>query len=130
MKPRFRLTLPIASGMALVLALAATGLSAAPEPKDSQLEKKAYICHLPPGNHDNPQRISISNSAVDTHKDHHGDWYTVPGGDCHEPPESLTALAEGFSVLACINRSGKRMGNRVDTHLTGRVANYRMGCEI
>ena len=35
---------------------------------------KVTICHFPPGNPDNPQTITISESAVKTHVDHHDDY--------------------------------------------------------
>lgn len=34
---------------------------------------KITICHMPPGNPDNCQEITISYNAFQTHMDHHGD---------------------------------------------------------
>jgi hypothetical protein len=128
MKPHFSRNLSLVSAIALVLAAVATGLSAAPPPKEWQ-EHKEYICHAPPGNPDNPQMISISKNALDAHSGHPDDWITGIG-ECHGNPTGLAALPVGFAAIACINRTGKRMGRWVDTDTTGRVASRRMGCEI
>jgi hypothetical protein len=56
-------------------------------PSDPQADHKQAICHVPPGNPDNPQTIVIDDSAVQTHLDNH------PGdslGPCPEdggPPD-------------------------------------------
>src|SRR5438445_7447323 len=40
--------------------------------------KKVTICHVPPGNHNNPQTITIGSSAVSAHMRNHS-------GDCLGP---------------------------------------------
>jgi hypothetical protein len=67
----------------------------------SQSEGKTTICHIPPGNPDNPQTITIGDSAVPDHLANHPGDYVGPcsedggsGGDqyqekvliCHIPP--------------------------------------------
>jgi cytoskeletal protein RodZ len=37
---------------------------------DDQYQEKVLICHIPPGNHDNPQTISVSENAVPAHLAH------------------------------------------------------------
>jgi cytoskeletal protein RodZ len=37
---------------------------------DNQYQEKVLICHIPPGNEDNPQTISVSENAVPAHLAH------------------------------------------------------------
>ena len=55
---------------------------------------KVLVCHIPPGNPDNWHSICISENAVDTHVDHHGD--TI-GSSCEalEDPPGDEAPPEG-----------------------------------
>ena len=41
--------------------------------------KKVTICHLPPGNPDNYQTITISTNALETHIEHHDDVFADKG---------------------------------------------------
>ena len=41
-----------------------------PGPPDDQYEEKVLICHIPPGNPENPQTISVSVNAVPAHLAH------------------------------------------------------------
>lgn len=41
-----------------------------PSPPDDQYEDKVLICHIPPGNEDNPQTIRVSVNAVPAHLAH------------------------------------------------------------
>jgi hypothetical protein len=41
--------------------------------------KKCDICHIPNGNPDNRQVVSVSRSSIRTHIDHHGDYVTTDG---------------------------------------------------
>lgn len=43
--------------------------------------QKILVCHVPPGNPDNWHTICISENAVQTHQDHHGD---AIGATCEE----------------------------------------------
>lgn len=46
--------------------------------------KKVYLCHLPPGNNQNPQTLSISTSAVSSHiGNHSGDALGSCGATCY-----------------------------------------------
>jgi outer membrane protein OmpA-like peptidoglycan-associated protein len=61
-----------------------------PDPKNS---KKVLICHVPPGNPDNPQDLSIAASAIDGHLNHPDDY----DGPCKSTVNSTptpTASAE------------------------------------
>ena len=39
-------------------------------PPDDQYEEKVLICHIPPGNPENPHTISVSVNAVPAHLAH------------------------------------------------------------
>ena len=41
-----------------------------PGPPDDQYEEKVLICHIPPGNPENAQTISVSVNAVPAHLAH------------------------------------------------------------
>lgn len=45
---------------------------------------KITICHIPPGNADNCQEITISVNALETHMDHHDDALVCYNQDEHE----------------------------------------------
>ena len=60
--------------------------------------KKAYICHIPPGNPANQHTICISKNAVGTHLNNHGDYigecYQVACGGSSRPGYGGTALID------------------------------------
>jgi hypothetical protein len=73
--------------------------SGAPSLSASQGDHKEAVCHVPPGNPDNPQTILVDESAVETHLDHGDTLGACPedGGPpddqyeekvliCHIPP--------------------------------------------
>ncbi len=76
------------------------GLWAQGNNKKDKKNKKVVICHIPPGNPDNPQSIIISENAVPAHLNHgdyigscgegepdvdnDGDGYTEEQGDCDD----------------------------------------------
>ncbi len=51
---------------------------------DDETPKTITICHVPPGNPDNCQEITISVNALDAHIDHHGDRLV-----CHNPNDII-----------------------------------------
>lgn len=55
----------------------------------AQSGERVTICHYPPGNPDNPQTITVNESAVDAHLEH-GD--TI--GECVEPTEEPEVTVE------------------------------------
>lgn len=61
--------------------------------KDSD-ENKVTLCHFPPGNPENPETLSVAESAVDAHFAH-GDY--LGQCPCHCPP----------GVASCICADGK-----------------------
>ena len=48
---------------------------------DPDNKKKILICHVPPGNKDNPRTLSISKNALGGHDNHPDDY----DGPCSEP---------------------------------------------
>ena len=53
----------------------------------SQSDHKTTICHVPPGNPDNPQTITIDDSAVQTHLTNHPGDSLGPCADDGGPPD-------------------------------------------
>jgi len=45
-----------------------------PNDDEEPPDVKVTICHIPPGNPDNPQTISINADEVQEHLDEHGDF--------------------------------------------------------
>jgi hypothetical protein len=66
-----------------------------PESALSKNGKKVTICHFPPGNPENYQKITISTNALDTHIDHHDDVFAVDG-EC--PPLPKVEVKTGCAV--------------------------------
>lgn len=68
---------------------------------DESSSKKATICHIPPGNPDNPQTLSVSKSAVPAHMDHGDSMGTCADAATLAYVEALpscTTLEAGSSV--------------------------------
>ena len=68
--------------------------------------KKVYLCHVPPGNPENPQTLSISVNAVPAHlTEHDGDHLGACDQSCDNlkssiiPGELITTLDDSFSII-------------------------------
>lgn len=61
------------------------------EPKGN----KVHICHYPPGNTGNVRTMTVSENAVDTHEDHHGDYH----GACVEDDGILIELDQASRTV-------------------------------
>jgi len=48
------------------------------------LKDTVTICHFPPGNMTNAQKITISSSALKTHIDHHDDYILTSTEECQK----------------------------------------------
>ena len=59
--------------VAVMMGMSAIAPAIADKPGTTN-EDKVVICHIPPGNPDNPQTISISEDDVQEHIDKHGDF--------------------------------------------------------
>jgi hypothetical protein len=139
-KLRHTLIVSLISG-AMLAALAAPGaLFAAKPPKEGQ-DHKVYICHFPPGNPENVQKLSIAKSALKKHEDHHDDYLVSADEECLLTPDEGGEGGEGgqgeqgeelasFSVSACIDRPGVRKGRRITASLSGRLSNSARYCDI
>ena len=83
-------------GTALLLVLGCIGFAGFYAPGAMAQAPRVDICHIPPGNPDNPQSITISENALSTHLDH-GDSL----GAC-ESAQPIAARATGRpSASAC-----------------------------
>lgn len=70
----------------------------APDPTPVPVEpKKITICHYPPGNHDNPQTIEISENAWPAHKAHGDGMGTCPV----RTPEPVEPKEEPKKITIC-----------------------------
>ena len=68
--------------------------SSSSESSDDSSSDKVTICHVPPGNEDNPQTLSVASSAVDAHLSNHpGDHV----GACDSSEDSSTKSDEASS---------------------------------
>jgi hypothetical protein len=111
-------------------------LSAAPPPKASQTHK-AYICHRPPGNPENVQKIAVSKAALAAHEAHFDscisgaacDYMANADGECFAE-EGVASSSDGLAIIACINRPGKRLGRQIETRTTGAIVGRPMGCDV
>lgn len=81
---------------------------------------KTTICHIPPGNPSNAHAITISNSAVQTHIDRHGDTEMSPGDTCG----TATAVVPNSTIAAAVeicSNAASTPGRRIDVTGTGSV---------
>jgi hypothetical protein len=109
---------------------------AAPAPTSSQTHK-VYICHRPPGDPENVQKISVSKAALDAHAAHFDsclsgeacDYMSNANGDC-VAENGVAPSSDGLGIIACINRPGKRLGRQIETRATGAIASHPMGCNL
>ena len=73
----------------------APALPPPPPPIEEPPAGKAFVCHLPPGNPDNPQTITVDEAAVPAHFDHGDTLGACPTGDPGggdpppEPPDGI-----------------------------------------
>jgi len=99
---------------------------------------KVTICHIPPGNPGNAHTIDIDLSALDTHLDHHGDYWGACQTDTHDADVDIyqpTTLAEGDSgafdwhndVLDNRGISYQHSAIRVENVLDGASNTYMLG---
>ena len=65
--------------VAVMMGMSAFAPAMADKPGEEPNEGKFLVCHIPPGNPDNPRTISISEDDVQDHLDH-GD----SPGDCQD----------------------------------------------
>jgi chromosome segregation ATPase len=82
--------------------------STSSESEDSEQEEKVTICHIPPGNEDNPHTITIGESALEAHQAH-GD--TI--GEC------VTSTSDAVGT-----NSTNSTSSTVDTSSIGNFGKY------
>jgi len=74
--------------------------------------KKISLCHIPPGNPDNPQQICVSENAVETHLAH-GDVLGFCGNECTDTNPEPPACAD-----VSIEITTDRFANETSWNLT------------
>jgi len=121
------LAVPLALFMGLTLAQAQSigfGDSDQFWRRDTRLDAKQVLCHIPPGNPANAHTIEVPQSAVAAHLAHGDTLGACPDEGCDCPPYPAPVPATGQTT--CIDLSGEN----IPCAGTGQDGEYQMGVSV